>query len=122
MSVLNDIRTGIVQALEAAGIQAFDHLPERLNPPVAVLVPGSPYLEAGDVFGTHKVRYTVALVAGNATNDMATKALDELIETAVTALWDTADLERAGDVYTYQANNGQYLAVDLEISDVIRIK
>jgi len=122
MSVLTDFRTSITSALKGAGVQAFEFLPERINPPAAVVLPGSPYVEAGDTFGTHKVTFTVSLIAGNGTNDAATAALDGLIQTAVLALWDVADTTEASGLYAYSSNGAQYLAVDLTVTDIISFK
>jgi len=122
MSVLSDFKASVTTALRAAGVTSFEFLPERINPPAAVVLPGSPYVEAGDVYGTHKVNATVSLVAGNGTNDTATAALDNLIGTAVLALWDVADVTEVSDLYAYNANGAQYLAVDISISDTISFK
>jgi len=114
MSTLGGLRTVILDALDSLDVQSYDHVPPRLVPPAVVVIPGSPYLEAGDVFGTWTIRHTVAVVAGRGTNERVTEDVDELITRAVCALTEASiGVEQVSTLYSYEANGGQFLAADI---------
>lgn len=110
-----------VQAvLAGVGFKSFDYLPERVNPPVAIVSPGEPFVEEGDTFTTMKVTLDVVLVAGKASNKQSTYDLYDLIDTAVFNLgdWHVDSVQRP---YQLEANGVPYLATTVTISNEIEI-
>lgn len=95
-NTMTDVRGQIVTVLSAAGITTLEHVPERLNPPVALLGMGSPWIEQGEQFGAFLMRYKVTLVVPTSTNEVATNALDAMVAKAIIALDNSAqfDIER----------------------------
>lgn len=81
---LATMRQEIADALNGAGIQARPFLGEVIDPPIALVGPGSPYVEDPDKktfkVGTFKVRLEITLVAATAVNEETTAQLDSLIE------------------------------------------
>lgn len=122
MSVLAAERAAVAAALESAGINAVDHVPGRLTPPVAIVSTGSPYLVPGDTFGSHALNLRVTLIAQNGANDVQTDELDELIERAATALletnWTVGEISQPGQI---DVNGAAFLSTQLAIATPINL-
>lgn len=116
---LNEERLAVAELLDAAGVKTYDHIPERVTPPAAILVPGSPYLEQGQTFCDYTMRLEVTLVSGTASNAATTKALDTLVEQAVVALGQDYDVDEVAQPFQLSANNALYLATRVNISTTI---
>lgn len=115
------LRQEVADALTEAGINAFDYIPERISPPVAIVSAGDPYIEQGQTYCDFTVRLAITLVAGTATNKTVTAALDSLIETAVNVTGDWL-IESVGQPFTFAANNAEYLAVRVTITQTTEIE
>jgi hypothetical protein len=111
---LKDERTKVVQALTAAGIRAYNHIPERITPPVATVSAGNPYVEDGDTFGEYLVRLHVRVVAEKKTNEVMTDNVDDLIAAAIEAL-DGWSIEGAF-IYEWEIGGQPYLTAVLDIT------
>lgn len=84
---ITQARMDVASALgDIAGIQVFDFIPESLTPPAALVTPGVPYVHPGQVMGEFEVTLNVRLFAAVGTNEVITKALDELIVNVCNAL------------------------------------
>ena len=116
MNTLAVLRQDLSTVLETAGVRTHGFLPERIVPPLALLAAGSPYVEAGDTFGSYVVRFTVVLVASQATNQVATTELDEAVTAALVALdngkWD---VERVDQPTMMQSSNTHYLSTTIDV-------
>ena len=122
MSAIATARAELVSALSGLDAKVTDHVPERINPPAAMVVHGSPLLESGDTFGSHIVRFEVWVVSKLAANARMTDDLDALIESTVEAL--TADdwaIERVEQPFTYAANGASYLASTIAVTTTITL-
>lgn len=116
MNTLTATRQRLSAVLGAAGLHATDHLPERPVPPIALVVPGAPYLEAGPRFGTFQIRLTVLLMTATAANAVQTQALDEMAAKVVVAVADTEfGVERLDQPNQIQVNNATYLGVTIDL-------
>lgn len=115
MTWLKAERAAVAELLTAGGITGLDHVPANPVAPVALVVPGSPYLEGGDTFGEKTIRFDVWIIAGRGDNAGLSDALDDLIGTAVTTLEaEDVHVESVGQPITYQpANGAAYLAAIL---------
>lgn len=85
---LAEERQAVAELLTAGGVRAVAHVPSKPTPPLAMVVPGSPYLSAAETFGGSKaLRLDVWLVIGTATGNAAlTDALDAEIVKALAIL------------------------------------
>lgn len=124
MVTLTAARTEIKDALNAASIKAIDYVAETITPPVAIVVPGAPYLSRpeGQVpFGVHQVSIQVLLLAGTGTNKTTAEALDRMIERAVVALddWDLTEVSQPGQV---ALNGSNYLGTVISIETDIKLE
>lgn len=81
---LPELRAELRDALEAAGVPAIAGEPGRVSPPVALIGPGSPYLEASGPFGARTVRLRVRLVVQP--GETALPDLEAMLERAVPAI------------------------------------
>jgi hypothetical protein len=78
-NMLKTARDELKLQLGKAGVTVYDYVPERINPPAAVIEPGSPYVDPGDTFCDHLVRFNVVLFAATSVNKVATDELDRVI-------------------------------------------
>lgn len=125
MSTLSDLRAELAQMLNVAGVWALDYIPERVEPPVAVVAAGEPYVE--EVFDNktfdsdYTVRMEVTLIAGTSTNETVTDDLDDMICKVLKGLagsWE-ADISQP---YQIEANGSYFLASKATITTTISIK
>lgn len=120
---LSDHRTQVTRTLTQAGLPAFDHLPERLSPPCAVVAAAEPYLtKEGAPFGSVRIRLEVRLVTRPGANDQVTTDLDAQIETAFKALSNTTwAVEDVSQPYSLIVGQASFLAATLTINDDITV-
>lgn len=118
MSALGDIRAAVVQALEPVGIPVSATLIGRFNPPIAVLVPGSPFVDAGDTYGSFMVRHEVIIIVGVGTNEHVVTSLGDYVSKVVTAIGasDGLFLEQVSQPGLYQHGGNEYLSVVVSVA------
>lgn len=116
-------RAELRDALTAAGMFAFSTLPENADPPMAYVAPGDPYVSAeGASFGAVIAHHQVVLVAGPGVNEVRADELDEMVETALTAVADlvgTFEVDRPGSI---DINGQAYIAVAIFTQTEIRLE
>jgi len=119
VSTLTAIRTEVRDLIVAAGIKSQEYTAEALVPPVAVVVPGEPYLSPSSTFGAHDVNLQVLLIGGKGTNKTVTAQLDAMTETVIEALreWDLANVAQPG---LLTVNGARYLGTVLYLSTTIK--
>ena len=124
MTVLSELREELQDMLVAGGVTAFDHIPARVQPPVAVIAAGNPYItevfDAKTFNHDYQVRMEVTLIASQSTNEVATDQLDELIVNTLTALhghWE-CDVTQP---YQLEVNGALYLSANVQISTTVTI-
>jgi hypothetical protein len=103
--------------LQNAGLEILDYVPERIVPPIVIITPGTPYLVPETVGSEYRLGLNLTLVAGQATNELATEDLDNLIANTVSAIGDLgyAVLRQVNPSYRLAVNNAEYLAADLNL-------
>jgi hypothetical protein len=113
-NTLKQARQELKVLLASCGATVYEYVPARIAPPVAIIEPGSPYLQNGDVFTRLETRFNiVALVYGE--NDTATDDLDQLVMNIVDAVdpWDLHDVEQPAK---YEYNGASYLGARISLS------
>lgn len=121
-NALTDLRTAVKAVLDEAGFRTFTTVPSQVTPPCAFVSPGDPYLtREGAAFGGEIVRHRVVVVTAAGINDTTAESLDELLLTALDALyasvdWDVTEVGSPGPI---GLNNAQYLAVPIDIQQQI---
>lgn len=117
MSALNDLRAELVEALQGLDLTLYTHIPGRMSLPGAFVMAGSPYIEAGQTFGTRTVRFSVVLAVQTGDNQSETSALDDLIEGAQAAL-EAADwlVESVSQPYAMAFNNSEGLVTEITVT------
>jgi len=122
MSELMTVATELATVLKDAGLPAFPTLPNRITPPVAVVQAGSPFMESGGSFGEFKTRWEITLVTPTGANEVATEKLYTLLEDAIVSLVNSKySVETVSKPYALEANNAQYVALDLKVYNYVRI-
>lgn len=125
MSGLADLRADVAAALTTAGLPASTVMPNRVNPPLTLVLPGSPYLAHPETANTFDPEFDVTLsvlhVTGRGTNAKALDDLDAVIETIVTTLGDWRIGEVTEPYYTNLNAGQQHLAVAMSLTHEITI-
>lgn len=125
MSILSELRTELADMLTAGGVDSYDHIPPVIDPPVAVVAAGDPYIQ--EVFDAktfnhdYMVRMEVTLIAAQADNDDVTDALDDLIESTILALGDAWEID-ISQPFQLETNGVIFLAARATITTSITIK
>lgn len=117
MSSLGQLRGGLQEILEAIGVPVRAELPSRFTPPIAILVPGAPYIDAGETYSTFSVRFEVVLIAGTGTSEAVGDRLGSLIQDAVHLINDSDNfyLEQVSQPSLYKDGNATYLAATISV-------
>ena len=104
-------------------VPCLTYVPEVVNPPLAVLVPGRPFMTTRDAgFCRLLARFEVFLLAPVGTNEGMTDDLDGLLMQAVAALWDVVDVAEVGDYFRYESNGAQHLAIAVQVQTLIDLE
>ena len=122
MSVIGDMRQAVADVVNTAtSIPAFPYAPGRFVVPSAIVMPGSPYVESGNTFGTVLARFQVELVMGTAANQVSSSGLDDQIENALVAFINAGySVDQVSAPYALEANGQQYLAATISINNTLR--
>jgi hypothetical protein len=102
--------------LADAGLTVSDYVPERIVPPIVILVADTPYMTQASIATEYDLHLRLVCIASNAVNKKATEILDQLIEDAVNGLPAYCLFKTVGQPYTLQANNAEYMAADISIN------
>ena len=114
---ITDARTEVAEALGAiSGLQVFDHIPERMSAPAAVVTPGNPYVQPGPTLGARLLSLDIRLYADRGTNEVVTKALDELIVNVYDALNPFGVVLVARPGIDSESYDQSYLVTDITIT------
>lgn len=108
-------------ALSEAGINVSPFIPERITPPIVVVVAGSPYLTPSSINGEFLMNLEVTCVASKATNKQEDEYLDALLEEVLLALPGYAKLNSVEKPVELATGNASYLAATLNIDLSITI-
>jgi hypothetical protein len=84
--MLATARADLLAVLSGAGLRAYAEVPERPQPPMAVMVPAGDWIVSGEVFGEFSVSFDVEIIVAAGANSVVSKALDDAVETALTAI------------------------------------
>ncbi len=79
-------RTALTEILTDAGLRVFAFTPERVTPPVGILVPSGDWVTAGDTFGAFRIGFDVTLIVDQAANETMITALDTLVDDTLDAI------------------------------------
>lgn len=88
MSTLAELREDLRTSLEGLDIYTYAFLPGAAATPCAIVLAGSPYLEADQTFGSWVINLQVFLAAAKGDNGSETTQVDELIQKAIDAIHD----------------------------------
>lgn len=120
MSSLATLRQDLKDELELQGLKVEAFLPERIQPPIALVSASDPYVEQGLTNCLFKVSLRVTLVAAKSVNEKATNALDEMIESAILATGDWF-IDSISEPFMLEANNAKYLSCTVRLNQEIEI-
>lgn len=108
-NVIKELRKDLAEA-----IGAIHFLPERVQPPVAVISAGNPYIEI-ETYCDKTVNLVVTLIVGRSDNEVALDALDDYIYSTMEALPHWATVEYVEQPFLLEWNGAVYLASRIEV-------
>jgi hypothetical protein len=107
-------RTALTDILTDAGLRVFAFTPERVTPPVGILVPSGDWVVSGDTFGSFRVGFDVTLIVANAANETMITALDDLTDSTLEAISDATGF--------YASSVGAPSMIDISGADYLSTK
>lgn len=102
--------------LTEAGLDVYPYIPNRITPPVVVVRHGSPYLQPATVGNEYSLGLELVLLATTAVNEVATEALDALIEQVINALPNYAYMANVSQPQIFSENGADYLGTSIAIN------
>jgi hypothetical protein len=122
MSVLAEQRVELATALEPLNLNTYAYLSGRAALPSAMILAGSPYLESGETFGAHLVRFEVWLTVAKGDNESETAEADTLITAAIGLLTgDGWTVEQVSQPFEFAINNGNAYTTALTVTAEITL-
>lgn len=124
--MLTQLRLDITETLEAAGINAAEYVSETITPPVAVAVPGEPYLirpggeDSGVPFGHIEVRFDVLIIGHKGSNKRSAAKIDDLIWSVLDALNSEWDIDRVSQPGEITLSSAKFMGAVASISQNIK--
>lgn len=121
--MIADARADLLALLEGAGIRAFAEVPERPQPPLAVFLPSSDWIQAGDTFGNFVISFDIEIIAATGSNRVISKQIDDAVELALTTIYN-ADGFYASAVSAPQGvevNGALYLGATITVKQNFQI-
>lgn len=120
--MLTQLRLDVSEALVAGGLKSAEYVAETITPPIAVVVPGAPYIVTsgeGVPFGHVRVRHDVLLVSHRGANKKAAALIDSMIETALAALndYDVTDVAQPGLV---ELSGSKFMGSVVSIEQIVK--
>lgn len=118
VSEITAVKAELALALADAGLDVTDYVPGRVTPPVVIFTAGTPYLAPETVGNEYELSLELKAVSMTADNEMATNALDLLVEQVVHAIaqLNYVRLRQVGAPYALEVNNATYLTADVGIA------
>ena len=110
-------RTALTNILTGAGLRVFAFTPERVTPPVGILVPSGDWVTSGDVFGAFRVGFDVTLIVDQAANETMITALDTLVDDTLDAIVPAAGFyaSQVGAPSLIEISGAQYLSTTITV-------
>jgi hypothetical protein len=115
--MISEARAALLAVLETAGVRAYAEIPDRAVPPMAVMVPSGDWIVSGEVFGEFVVSFDVEIIAATGTNIVISQALDETVETVLTAIYNAPGMYAAevGQPTSVEIPTGVYLGATITV-------
>jgi len=123
VSVLATVQGALADAFgDALACKSFDYIPERLIAPCVIVVPGSPWVTSGNVFGSFAVTFAVDVVVQTAANSTKTKDLTDRVEEAIiTLVNDGYGVNEIAQPSVYESNGAAYMSTNIQVSTTITL-
>ena len=121
--MIAEARTQLLEILEDAGLRAYAEVPERAQPPLAVMVPSADWIENGETFGEFVVSFDVEIITATGANTVISKALDETVEAALVAIYNAprAYAASVGQPQAVEIGGGVYLGATITVRQYLNL-
>lgn len=121
MNALSTTRADVATVLTAAGLNAVYSIPDRITPPVAVIMPGSPYVEDGTTYTNNLIRLVVRVITNAASNEVMADDLDAAISSALIALSPDQWNVSVSEPFALVVGTAEFPAADITITNWITL-
>lgn len=121
--MIAEARTALADVLETAGLPTYSIVPDRAQPPMAVMVPSASWIENGEVFGEFAVTFDVEIVSGVGTNQAMSLELDNAVEAVLTAITEAPGMyaSAVGQPSMVEMANGMYLGATITVKQNLQL-
>lgn len=102
----------------AQAIGAVHFLPERIQPPIAVVVPSSPYV-VPETYCDYEGTFEVTLIVARQSSENALDALDDYIDETLSKLPRTCSIDYVDKPYLLEYNGAVYLATTMYVKTTL---
>ena len=120
--MIAEARTALSSLLEDAGFRVFEYVPPNITPPMAVMFPTSEWIAPGENYGEYRIGFNVRIFAQALTNETATAAIDEYVESLLEYVDAAPGFYMAGltapEMYTENAST--FLGVEAIVYQITR--
>lgn len=126
MSALSQLRTDLRDKLSAAGLHAFNIVPEKVTPPFVYAGPDEPYIDfEGDTglsYGECRVRHRLGLVVAAGVNEVEADALDDLVLKVLGLDLSPHVIDTVDEPGQIRINGQTHLAATVHVSVAINLQ
>ena len=121
--MLSTARADLLAVLTAAGLRAYAEVPERPQPPLAVMVPSAEWIVQGEVFDEFVVSFDVEIIVAAGANTVVSKALDTAVIAALTAISNAPKMyaSSVGQPQAVEIGAGLYLGATITVRQFFQL-
>lgn len=116
---LTQARNDVTDLLNAAGLNAYAYMPDRVSPPLVAVQGGTPYVETGNTFTSNLVRFTVRVVLAPGDAGLRAEELDDMVFAVSDALVDTGWTVTVNEPGSITVGTAEYPAVDISVEQYL---
>lgn len=105
VNTLTKVRADVKDALNVAGLNAFEYVQEAFTPPACIVLPDNPYVTApvgNNPFNKpYSVRLQILIIGGKGTNRITAEQIDSMLVSVVGALeddWEISEVQAPQEV------------------------
>lgn len=113
--MIAEARAALATALEDGGLRVFEYIPERAEPPMAILLPAGDWVTGGDTFGSFRVGFDVMLMVRPAASETESSALDDLVDETLTAISGAAGFYASNVSAPTRESEADYLSTTITV-------
>lgn len=116
-------RAALETLFTTAGFTVSAFVPDRITPPVAIIVPSGDWVQSADNFAQFRIGFDVTLVTQTASNAKVTDELDQMVDDAIAAVTNAVGFYcgTVGAPSYLSVQNAEFLSVTMTVYQNIKL-